>query len=215
MQTENIHQKQPLLTSGAPLETASDAMILIHGRGADAQSIMELSAYFPKPGRAFLAPQAGLNRWYPQSFLAPLSENEPDLSYALDRLESLVLDLMNHNLTPEQIYIGGFSQGACLTAEFSARYPRRYAGLLIFSGGLIGPQIKHTAIASTWHKMPVFIGCSDIDPHIPLKRVKETAAFFEQSGAYVNLQITPSMAHTISLEELDEAGKMVNVTTNT
>ena len=212
MQTDNIHLNQPLLSSGTALESASDAMILIHGRGADAQSIMDLSAYFPKPGRVFLAPQAGLKRWYPQSFLAPLPENEPDLSDALDRLESLVLDLMNHNLAPEQIYIGGFSQGACLTAEFAARYPRRYAGLLIFSGGLIGPQIKHTPVAGTWHNMPVFIGCSDIDPHIPLKRVKETAAFFEQGGAIVNLQITPGMVHTISLEELETARKMIDMT---
>ena len=111
MQTTNIHQNQPLLTSGEPLETATDAMILIHGRGADAQSILELAAYFPKPGRVFLAPQAGLNRWYPQSFLAPLSENEPDLSDALARLESLVLDLINHNLMPEQIYYRRFFTG--------------------------------------------------------------------------------------------------------
>ena len=211
MQTENIHLNQPLLTGGTALETAGDAMILIHGRGADAQSIMELSAYFPKPGRAFLAPQAGLKRWYPHSFLAPLTENEPDLSDALARLESLVLDLMNHNLTPEQIYIGGFSQGACLTAEFAARYPRRYGGLLIFSGGLIGPQVKHIPTAGTWHNMPVFIGCSDIDPHIPLMRVKETADFFRQSGANVKLQIIPGMAHTISLEELETAQKMMDV----
>lgn len=215
MQTTNIHQNQPLLTSGEPLETATDAMILIHGRGADAQSILELTAYFTKPGRIFLAPQAGLNRWYPHSFLAPLSENEPDLSNALARLESLVLDLINHKLTPEQITIGGFSQGACLAAEFAARYLRRYAGLLIFSGGLIGPQIKHTAIAGIWNRMPVFIGCSDIDPHIPLKRVKETAAYFEQGGANVNLQITPGMAHTISIEELEAAQKMVTAITTT
>jgi predicted esterase len=215
MQTVNIHQNQPLLTGGAALETASDAMILLHGRGADAQSIMELSAYFPKPGRVFLAPQAGQNRWYPQSFLAPLSENEPDLSDALIVLDRLVIDLIKHNLPPEQIFIGGFSQGACLAAEFAARFPRRYGGLLIFSGGLIGPQIVHSPVEDTWHDMPVFIGCSDVDPHIPLKRVEETAAFYALGGANVKLQITPGMAHTISLEELEAAQKMVNVTSNT
>ncbi len=209
MNPTNIHQNQPFLTAGSPLQSATDAMILLHGRGADAQSIMELSAYFPKPGRVFLAPQAGLNRWYPQSFLAPLTTNEPDLSNALEMLDQLVKDLISQNIPSQKIWLAGFSQGACLAAEFAARYPRPYAGLLIFSGGLIGPQVTHAATPNTWHKMPVFVGCSDIDPHIPLNRVTETASYFEQGGAAVNLQIYPGMAHTISLEELETAQKMI------
>ena len=209
MNLTNIHQNQPLLTAGSPLQSAADAMILLHGRGADAQSIMELSAYFPKPGRVFLAPQAGLNRWYPQSFLAPLAVNEPDLSNALKMLDQMVKDLISQNIPSQKIWVAGFSQGACLAAEFAARYPRPYAGLLIFSGGLIGPQVTHAATPNTWHNMPVFVGCSDIDPHIPLNRVTETASYFEDSSAAVTLQIYPGMAHTISLEELETAQKMI------
>ena len=203
------HGGQPVLAQGKPLTEAKTAMILLHGRGATADSIMDLARYLHREDMAYLAPQAAAQTWYPFSFLAPIARNEPYLTSALNTVASLIERIEVAGLPAERIFLGGFSQGACLAAEFAARHARRYGGLLLFSGGLVGPEGTPRDYEGDFDDMPVFIGCSDVDPHIPLARVHETANILQSMGAHVDEQIYPDMDHTIILDEIDKARTMV------
>lgn len=203
------HQGQELLTAGKALHEARAAMILIHGRGASAYDILELSALLPHPAIAYLAPQAADNTWYPFSFLSPMAQNEPGLSSALQVVGDLVAQVNNAGIPPNKIIIGGFSQGACLASEFVARNAQRYGALLVFSGGLIGPPATPRDYRGSLDGTPVFIGCSDVDFHIPLQRVQETAETLTGLDAAVTKKIYPNMGHTIIQDEIDEARRIV------
>jgi predicted esterase len=198
------------LQQGKPLAEAKAAMILVHGRGATAQSILELAAVLPHPEMAYVAPQAQGNTWYPQSFMAPMPQNEPWLSSALQTVADAVAKVEEAGIPADKIIIGGFSQGACLASEFVARNARRYGGLLLFSGGLIGPPGTPRDYDGALGGTPVFIGCSDVDFHIPVERVEETAVTLQNLGAAVNKKIYPNMGHTIVQDEIDEAQKIVS-----
>jgi predicted esterase len=203
------HQGQPVLAAGRPLDEAKAAMVLVHGRGATAQSILELGAVLDQPGFAYLAPQASGNTWYPYSFLAPVAQNEPGITSGLQAVAAAVATIESAGIPAEKIIIGGFSQGACLASEFVARHARRYGGLLAFSGGLIGPPGTARDYEGSLAGTPVFIGCSDVDPHIPLVRVTETADALAGLGAAVNKKIYPGMGHTINQDEIDQAMQIV------
>jgi predicted esterase len=203
------HQGQPILSAGEPLETATAAMILIHGRGASAPDILSLTEYLGAAGFAYLAPQAAHNAWYPQSFLSPLAQNEPYLTSAMATVSSLLERVLASGLPADKIVLGGFSQGACLASEFVARNPQRYGGLLVFSGGLIGPPGTPRDYAGSLEGLPVFVGCSDVDFHIPKERVQETSQVLEKMGASVTEKIYPNMGHTIIQDEIDQARKIV------
>lgn len=205
----NIHQEQPVFSVGTPLAQAGAAMILLHGRGAMAQSILELADYLPYTNMAYLAPQAAGNTWYPYSFLAPIGQNEPYLSMALQTVGDLVAQVEGAGIPAARIVVAGFSQGACLAAEFAARQAQRYGGLLLFSGGVIGPPGTPRNYPGTLANTAVFIGCSDVDAHIPLARVRETSTLFRQMGAQVTEKIYPNMGHTIIQDELDEAMRVL------
>ena len=206
---QDPHRGQPVLTAGAPLEQAQAAVILVHGRGATAPDILGLAPLLAVPDVALLAPQAASNTWYPYSFLMPLAQNEPWLTSALAALASLVARVEQAGMPAEQIVIGGFSQGACLAAEFIARHARRYGGLLAFSGGLIGPPGTPREYAGSLGGTPVFLGCSDVDPHIPLARVHETAGVLAALGGDVVTRIYPGMDHTIVEDEIEHARTLV------
>lgn len=199
------HENSPVYGAGAKLEDASAAMILLHGRGATAEDILYLSAHLTQPGLAFLAPQAEGFTWYPNRFILPLEQNEPYLSSALTRVDGIVQMVEAHGIPPEKIFLGGFSQGACLAAEYVIRNPKRYGGLLVFSGGYIGPMNGARESSGQLHGMPAFIGCSDIDPHIPLQRVRETTSLLRAMGAQVTEKIYPNMGHTIIDDEIETA----------
>lgn len=205
-----IHADQPVYHSGADLETARGVTIMIHGRGASAQDILSLSPHLAQDGMAYIAPAAASHTWYPYPFLAPRAQNEPYLSSALGRIAELVEQMEQGGFGAGQIALCGFSQGACLASEFVATNPRRYGGLIAFSGGLIGPQDQPLSYAGELEGTPVFIGCSDIDPHIPLARVEETAQVLEAMGAAVDKRIYPGMAHTVNEDELDRARVLLN-----
>lgn len=209
MRNNNYHQNQPVVVGGQPLDKAKAAMILAHGRGATADSIMVLADLLPHPDMAYLAPQAAHNTWYPYSFLNPIEQNEPYLSSALARLEELTTQVEEAGISLSRLVLAGFSQGACLVSEFAARNARRYGGLLLFSGGLIGPPGTTRDYAGSLEGTPVFIGCSDIDPHIPLARVQETTAVLTQLGAAVTEKIYPGMGHTIIEDEIEQANEIV------
>jgi predicted esterase len=204
------HHGQPLITAGEPLAAAQAAMILVHGRGASAADILSLAEFFDMLGFAYLAPQAAGYTWYPYSFLSPIQQNEPYLSSALEVL-AMVLDQVDKAGVPaEKTMLLGFSQGACLITEFAARNPRRYGGLAILSGGLIGPEETIFTYDGSLAGTPAFLGCSNVDSHIPQERVHETTRVLRTMGAEVTDRLYPGMGHTINQDEIDFVTQMMS-----
>ena len=203
------HEGQPLLTVGEPLASAEAAMILIHGRGASAESILTLVSRLDGPGFAFLAPQAAESTWYPHSFLAPIPQNEPGISSGLYVISQIMADLDSKGILSEKIMLLGFSQGACLTLEFAARNPKRYGGIVGLSGGLIGPEGTPRDYGGSLDGTAIFLGCSDVDTHIPKERVHETTTTFKKMGAYVTERLYPNMGHTVNHDEVEFVQRMM------
>ncbi len=203
MHTKNI------VTSGKPLSEAKKALILLHGRGADANDILSLSAHFNVKEYALIAPQATNHTWYPFSFMMPPAQNEPWLSSALLLLQEQVADLNKAGIASENIYFAGFSQGACLTLEFVARNATKYGGVAAFTGGVIGDKIYAENYQGDFKNTPVFIGTSDPDPHVPVERVHATANILKSMNAAVTEKIYPNMGHTINEDEIKTANAIV------
>lgn len=197
------HQGQPLARAGCPVREAAAAMVMVHGRGATAESILELRHEFAAPDLAYVAPQAAGYTWYPYSFLAPMEKNEPGLSSGLARIGEVLAELETAGIPPERTFLLGFSQGACLTLEFAARNAKRYGGVFGLSGGLIGPPGTSRNYPGGFAGTPVFLGCSDRDPHVPRERVDETAEVLRRMGAEVTERIYPAMGHTVNLDEVE------------
>jgi predicted esterase len=196
-------------TMGLDLKQAQAAMILLHGRGATAQGILDLALDLHHPDFAYLAPQAAGNTWYPYSFLSPMEQNEPGLSSALNLVGRLVAQIESSGIPKDRIVMAGFSQGACLVSEYAARNARRYGGLLVFSGGVIGPPGTPREYPGSLDGTPIFLGCSDVDPHIPIERVEETADVFNELGAQVEKVIYPGMGHTIVEDEIEQSNRIL------
>src|SRR5690348_8164287 len=195
------HAGQPVVHEGAPLETAHAATLLVHGRGASAADIMTVGRELMHPDFAYFAPQAAGNAWYPNPFTGPLESNEPYLSDALRVVGDLVARV-EERVPAQRTILLGFSQGACLTLEFAARNARRYGGVVGLSGGLIGPDGTPRDYACSLAGTPVFLGCSDVDPHIPKERVEESAEVLRRLGGDVTARLYPRMAHTVNRDEL-------------
>jgi predicted esterase len=202
------HAGQPVLHAGVPLETARGAMLLVHGRGASAADIMTVGQELMHPNFAYLAPEAAGNAWYPNAFTAPIERNEPYFSSAISLLEDVLARITEH-VPHERVILLGFSQGACLTLEFSARHARRYGGVVAFSGGLIGPDGTPRDYPGSFQGTPVFIGCSDVDPHIPKGRVLESGEVLKRLGAAVTVKLYPNMAHTVNADEIHSAAQII------
>ena len=203
------HAGAPVLSAGAPLDRATGALVLVHGRGGTAESMLALVGELAQPGVAFLAPQATDNTWYPLSFLAPIERNEPHLSSAMDTLAAIMERLDSAGIPAERTILLGFSQGACLVLEFAARHARRYAGVVGLSGGLIGPDGTPRDYDGSLAETPVFLGCSDIDPHIPKERVIESGQVLERLGGRVTVRLYPGMGHTVNQDELEQVRAMM------
>jgi predicted esterase len=198
-----------VLSYGVPLDKAVGAVILLHGRGGSAEDILSLAREIHQPELAYLAPQAALHSWYPYSFLAPIEQNQPWLSSALRRVESVLELVMQSGISTTQIVIAGFSQGACLATEFVASHPKRYGGLLAFTGGLIGPPGADLKHEGSFDGMPAFLGSGDPDPHVPWHRVEESARVLGQMGAITTLRRYQGRSHTISNEELELGRRLI------
>lgn len=200
--TVDPHAGGDLAVAGARLEDAHGAVVMLHGRGATAVSILTLAAELRVPGLAFLAPQAAGNAWYPLSFLAPTQQNEPWLSSALAAVGRTVSHIEAAGHPPERIFLLGFSQGACLATEWVARNARRYGGLFALSGGLIGDDSASREYPGSLGGMPAFFGCSDVDAHIPAGRVEESGRVLERLGAQVDVRLYRGMGHTVNADEI-------------
>jgi phospholipase/carboxylesterase len=192
-----------IVEQGAPLASAEKAIILLHGRGGNAEDILILADQFCDDTFYIVAPEATDNSWYPNSFLSPEHTNEPWLTSAIDIVKRLIDNISVH-MSTDKIYLMGFSQGACLSLETAARFPLKFAGIAAFSGGLIGESVKQEKYKGDFRGTRIFIGSSDTDPHIPVERVEESAGILSNLGADVMLRIYPGMGHTVSEEEVVE-----------
>jgi predicted esterase len=199
------HAQKPVLSAGAPLAGARGAVVLLHGRGGTAEDILGLASAFERDDLAYFAPQAAAQSWYPMSFLAPREENEPWLSSALDKVSSVVASIEAAGIPRERIVIAGFSQGACLSTEFVASNPARYAALIAFTGGLIGPPGMDLHHAGDLAGTPALLLSGDPDPHVPWQRVADSAKELERMGAKVEAIRYPGMPHTVSPDEVKRA----------
>ena len=209
MAQATLHQGMPVARYGADVAAASAAMIMIHGRGASAEDILYLAHELDAPDVAFLAPQAANATWYPNRFIAPVAANEPWLSSALQVVDDLVGSLVAAGIAHDKIFLLGFSQGGCLATEYAARNPRRYAGVIGLSSGLIENGDQPRAYTGTLDGTPVLLGCSDVDFHIPLARVERTAQIFADLGAAVDTRIYPGMDHTVNQDEIDAVQHLI------
>lgn len=197
------HAEQPVERHGPAPAAARLTVVLVHGRGDSAPGILGLAEHFDLDDVAWIAPQAAGHAWYPYSFLVPLEQNQPGLDSGLRRIDELVAGLGADGVAPERIVLMGFSQGACLAQEYAARHARRYGAVIGLSGGLIGPPGTPRDYPGGFDGTPVFLGCSDIDSHIPVERVHESADVFRRMGAAVDERIYPGMGHTVNRDELD------------
>jgi phospholipase/carboxylesterase len=196
------HAGQLIVEAGVPLGQARAAVVMVHGRNSAPASILELVPRLACPGWTYLAPTAAGRTWYPHSFLADIASNEPGLSSGIAAIGSLVARIEAAGVRRSRIVLLGFSQGACLAAEFAIRHPTRYGGVVIFSGGAIGPTGTRWNDQGRLNDTPAFLGCSDQDAHVPEARVRETAAHFARIGAQVTLRIYPGMGHLVNDDEI-------------
>ncbi len=203
------HMGEQIAVEGRPLNKARAAMILVHGRGAPAEDILGLAGELGRPDLAYLAPQAQGYTWYPYSFMSPLAQNEPGLSSALALLDDLMVGVEEAGIPPERTVLLGFSQGACLSLEYAARNARRFGGVVALSGGLIGPPGTPREYPGSLDGTPVFLGCSDRDPHIPLVRVQESTQVLTRMGGTVTEKIYPGMGHTVNEDEIEHVRAML------
>ena len=208
--TGDPHAGQPVVAAGLPLGAAPAAVIMVHGRGATPENILELVPMLGHPNLTYLAPSAANRTWYPNSFMAPIASNEPGLSSALGVLASLVTRIEAAGVPQSRIVLLGFSQGACLSGEFAVRHASRFGGVVMLSGGLIGPPGTRWEWDGRFEGTPVFLGCSDVDAHIPESRVRQSADVFTRMGADVTTRIYPGMGHLINDDEIAFAQRLLD-----
>ena len=207
---QDPHADQPVTIAGLPLAESGRAVVMVHGRNASPRNILDLVPRLDRPGFSYVAPAAANNTWYPFSFLEKVAKNEPYLTSALHRLDRVVADITAAGIPAQRIALLGFSQGACLAAEFAHRHAQRFGGVVLFSGGLIGPPGTTWESTRSFRGTPVFLGCSDTDAHVPQWRVDESAEVFERMDAAVTKRIYPGMGHLVSDDEVTVAQSLLD-----
>lgn len=195
--------------AGIPLKQAGKAIVMLHGRGSTAENIIALTRKLHLDNTAIFAPRATKHSWYPYSFLAPVAENQPALNSALEVIDELVTDIVNHGIPTERIYFAGFSQGACLTLEYTARNARKFGGIIAFTGGLIGDKLDRKVYSGNFDHTPILITTGDPDPHVPVDRVEESARILKELNADVTVKVYPGRPHTIQFEEFVLANQLI------
>jgi predicted esterase len=205
----NVHQGQPITVRGMPLGQSEAVAVMMHGRNHSPEIILELAERIDLASFTYLAPAAANNTWYPSGFMDKFEANEPYLSYALEVYDQLVADLVSQGYTREKIVLLGFSQGACLTAEYAVRHAACYGGVILFTGGLIGPPGTQWDYAGSFQGTPIFLGSSDVDAWVPLERVQQSTAVFKKMGAEVTQRIYPGMDHLVNDDEIAVAREIM------
>ncbi|TFV93341.1 phospholipase [Algoriphagus kandeliae] len=192
-----------MIIAGEKPENGRKAAILIHGRGASAESILSLQSYLNLDEYALVAPQASDNTWYPFSFMAPDESNQPKLEESLSQIQQAFEYLINGGVSSSDILILGFSQGACLSLEFAARNGKKFGGVVAFTGGLIGEKLNPAKYQGDFQGTPILISGSKQDMHVPLSRMQDSADLLKKMGAEVTLIPFPDSMHTIRQEEVE------------
>ena len=210
MTTARLHQANQPMLGGAPLAAARSAIILTHGRGGDAPDMLGLGEAIATDTAALIALQAVNNTWYPERFMEPLAKNEPWLSSALQAVHDAITLAVDAGISRHNIMLLGFSQGACLTLEFAARNATRYGAVVALAGGLIGPDDTPRTYPGSLAETPVFMGCGDRDPHIPVKRVQESADILTALGARTDARIYGGLGHVIIDDEINAVRALVS-----
>jgi phospholipase/carboxylesterase len=209
MKGNDPHGNEPVIAAGVALSQARSALILLHGRGGSAEDILSLRSQLGDASTAYLAPQAAQHTWYPNSFLAPIAQNEPWLSSAIAKVRACLERVASAGIELQRVAIVGFSQGACLGSEFVARHPDRYGALVAFTGGLIGPMGADLHHAGRLDGMPILLSSGDPDPHVPWERVLATREIFAEMGAAVQIARYENRPHTIIEEEIESARRLI------
>jgi predicted esterase len=191
------------VSQGQPLGKGRAVVIMVHGRNATPRNILDLVPRLGHPELTYLAPAAAGGTWYPLSFMSEIPKNEPGISSGIAVIHDLIAEALEQGIPSERIMLLGFSQGACLASTAVQRRPARYGGLVVLSGGLIGPAGTTWTTSGSFEGTPVFLGCSDVDAHIPRQRVAESADVFRKADAEVTERIYPGMGHTINEDELE------------
>ncbi|MDX1700759.1 MAG: dienelactone hydrolase family protein [Melioribacteraceae bacterium] len=204
------HSGDKILYTGVDLENAKTALILIHGRGSTAESILPLANELNLDDTIVIAPQADQFTWYPYRFIEKRERNEPGISSGLALIDSIIYSLNDSGISTDNIFLLGFSQGACLILDYAARNPKKYAGIFALSGGLIGEKLNWNDYSGNLEKTPVFLGCSDNDFHIPEERVHESGKIFNELSSDVTIKIYNNMGHTISYAEIEEMNTIIS-----
>ena len=200
--TTGPHQGQRVVAAGAPLEGAKGAVVMVHGRGASPESILTLVQPLDRPDFAYLAPAAAGGTWYPNGFMAPIPSNEPGITSGMRAIADVLGMTQASGIPLERTVLLGFSQGACLSLEYAARHARGYGGVATLSGGLIGPDGTPRDYAGSLDGTPVFLGCSDVDFHIPKERVEFSAQVIAGLGGDVTMRLYPGMGHLVNEDEI-------------
>jgi phospholipase/carboxylesterase len=210
------HGQARMLRRGPPAGAAPLGLVLLHGRGDSAAGIStlvdELEARFAGP-LSVVAPDAVGGQWYPHRFLEPVERNEPWLGSALAAVGRAVAELEAGGLMRKQIVVAGFSQGACLALEYVAREGGAWGAVVGLSGGLIGADVDPARYPLRLDGTVVFLGCSDVDPHIPEDRVHASGRQLLSQGASVTTRIYPGMAHTVNADEIAWFAQHLNALT--
>jgi len=204
--TTDPHADAEILTHGASLADADASLILLHGRGAPAATMTPLAEALTEGLDARVAvrlPQGAGGVWYPQRFVAPRAANQPWLDGALRLVHRLIEEARGAGVPEGRIFVGGFSQGACLALEAFARRGRPLGGVVAYAGGLIGETLDPADYPGGLDGTPVFIGSGDPDAHIPTGRVEESATLLRAKGASVDARLYPGLGHTVNEDELD------------
>jgi phospholipase/carboxylesterase len=194
---------------GLPLAQAKQVLILLHGRGATAESILALAPYLNLDDFALYAPQAPQRTWYPFGFMASDQGNLSSLNSSIQQVSLLFEFLVKEGIKPEQIYILGFSQGACLSLEFAALHAQKLGGVVAFTGGLIGEKLQEEKYSGDFKGTPIHISGSARDMHVPAKRMQDSAQLLQQMGASVSLSFFEDELHTIRPEELVQVNQTI------
>lgn len=208
--TADPHAGQPVIEAGAPLGEAPGVVIMVHGRGGSPSNMLDLVPWLKHPDLTYLAPAAANHTWYPHSFMSPVESNQPHLSSALGVIASLVGRVEAAGISRSRIVLVGFSQGACLAGEFAVRHASRFGGVVMFSGGLIGPPGTRWEFDGHFDGTPVFLGCSDVDAHIPKDRVIESGEVFTRAGAQATTRIYPGMGHLVNDDEAEFTRRLLD-----
>ena len=206
------HGTTPVLQHGPDASEADAVLIMIHGRGAPAETMGSLvqALLDGQQGKVCTwLPSASGHVWYPQRFVMPRDANQPYLDSAIGKVDALIDRALEAGVPAHRILVGGFSQGACLALDVTARRGLAIGGVLAYAGGLIGETLNGSLYAERLDGLKVFLGSSDPDPHIPTGRVEDSAALLRAKGADVDVRLYPDLGHTLNEDELQAGRSMI------